>query len=106
MSEDIKYLSDDDFETSISKGVALVDFYADWCGPCRMIAPVVEELASEFKGQVTVAKIDIESSQKTPATLGVMSIPTLIFFKNGKEVDRLVGVKRKEDIIAHLKKLF
>lgn len=96
MSNTLKYLNDSNFETEISKGVTLVDFYADWCGPCRMIAPIVEELATELNGKVKIAKLDIESAQTTTSNFGVTSIPTLILFKDGKEVKRVVGVRDKE----------
>lgn len=98
MAGNVKYLNDDNFETEISQGVTLVDFYADWCGPCRMIAPIIEELASEFAGKAGVAKLDIESAQKVTSSFGVTSIPTLVLFKDGKEVDRVVGVKGKDEL--------
>lgn len=99
MSEDLKYLNDENFESTISKGVTLVDFYADWCGPCRRIAPVIEELATELKGKATIAKLDIEQAQKTTASFQVMSIPTIILFKNGKEVKRIVGLASKDALM-------
>ena len=86
---DIKYLNDENFKDEVSKGVTLVDFYADWCGPCRMIAPLVEDLAKQFKGKANVAKLDIENARRTTASFGVTSIPTLIVFKDGKEVKRV-----------------
>lgn len=98
MSENLKYLDDSNFESVISQGVTLVDFYADWCGPCRMIAPIIEELASEMSGKANVAKLDIEGAQKTTAHYQVTSIPTLILFKDGKEVNRFVGVRGGKDI--------
>jgi thioredoxin 1 len=98
MAEHLKYLNDENFEKTIESGVTLVDFYADWCGPCRMIAPIVEELAGELQGQATIAKLDIENAQKTTSSFGVTSIPTLILFKDGKEVKRIVGVRGKEDL--------
>lgn len=101
MAENLKYLTDENFEQSISTGVTLVDFYADWCGPCRMIAPIVEELSNELKGKATIAKVDIENAQGTAQKFQVTSIPTIIIFKNGKEVDRIIGVRDK----ASLKKL-
>lgn len=100
MSEHIKYLNDENFQTEINQGVTLVDFYADWCGPCRMIAPIVEELATEMKGSAKIAKLDIDNAQETTSNLGVTSIPTIILFKNGKEVKRVVGVKDKDTLKA------
>ena len=97
-SKTLKYLNDDNFESTISQGVTLVDFYADWCGPCRMIAPIVEELANELSGQATIAKLDTQEAEKTTMNLGVTSIPTVIVFKDGKEVKRVVGVRGKEEL--------
>lgn len=96
MADNLKYLNDTNFQSEINQGVTLVDFYADWCGPCRMIAPIVEELANEMSGKAKIAKLDIDSSQETTSQFGVTSIPTLILFKEGKEVKRVVGVKDKE----------
>lgn len=96
MAAHLKYLDDDNFQKTIDKGVTLVDFYADWCGPCRMIAPIIEELSSEFQGKATIAKLDIEKAQTTTANFQVTSIPTVILFKDGKEVKRIVGLRDKE----------
>lgn len=98
MSKNLVLLNDGNFESSISKGVTLVDFYADWCGPCKMIAPIIEELAVDFAGQATIAKLDIEQAQDTTSKLQVTSIPTIILFKNGKEVNRVVGLRDKESL--------
>ncbi|MCB1111415.1 MAG: thioredoxin [Chlamydiales bacterium] len=99
-SNHIKTLDDENFQDTISQGVTLVDFYADWCGPCRMIAPLIEEIAVEMQGKATVGKLDIESSQATPAKYEVHSIPTIIIFKDGQEFKRLVGVHAKEDFVS------
>ncbi|TAH51906.1 MAG: thioredoxin [Chloroflexota bacterium] len=100
------HVSDADFETTVLKSdkPAIVDFWAAWCGPCRMIAPFVEELASEYNGKALVAKLDTDANPMTPTKYGIMGIPTLIFFKDGKEVDRMVGVPRqpKEALRAKL----
>jgi thioredoxin 1 len=98
MGAHIEYLNDDNFEKVISKGITLVDFYADWCGPCRMIAPIIEELAEELKGEIKIAKLDIEKAQSTTANLQVTSIPTIIVFKDGKEIKRVVGLRDKESL--------
>lgn len=98
MSENLKHLNDDNFQSTINKGVTLVDFYADWCGPCRMIAPIVEALADDMKDQAQIAKLDIEKAQRTTSNFGVTSIPTIIIFKDGKEVNRLVGVQNKPSL--------
>lgn len=93
-SDLIKHLNDDNFDKEIAHGgVVLVDFYADWCGPCRMLAPVIEELAKEMAGKVTVAKVDTDQSVNVAAHFEVTSIPTLILFKNGSAIKRVVGLK-------------
>jgi thioredoxin 1 len=83
----------------------LVDLWAEWCGPCHMIAPTVDQLASEMDGRLTVAKINIDENPETANRFGVRSIPTLLVFKNGQEVDRLIGVQPKEEIIRRLSKV-
>ncbi len=99
MVHNIAHLTDEDFQETISKGVTLVDFYATWCGPCRMIAPIIEELTEQVTGKATIAKLDIDQAQKTTATLQITSVPTLILFKDGQEVKRVVGVKDKEYLL-------
>ncbi len=93
MADKLTHLTDDNFEQTIAQGVTLVDFYATWCGPCRMIAPIVEQLATMVQGKARVAKLDIDQAQQTTASLQITSVPTLIVFKDGKEVKRVVGVK-------------
>jgi thioredoxin 1 len=100
MSDKIKYLDDDNFDEVIAKGITLVDFYADWCGPCKRIAPVIEELAEEMQGKATIAKLDVEKAQKVTANFQVMSIPTIIIFKDGKEAKRMVGLTDKRGLIS------
>lgn len=92
-SDVIKQFNDDNFDKGISQGVVLVDFYADWCGPCRMLAPIVEELAQEMSGKMVVAKVDTDQSVSVAAKYEVTSIPTLILFKNGQVAKRVVGLK-------------
>lgn len=94
----IKKLSEATFTNDISKGVVLVDFYADWCGPCRMLTPVLEKVAKEMEGKAVVAKLDIDAAQNITSSFQVVSIPTLILFKDGKEMGRLVGIKDAETI--------
>jgi thioredoxin 1 len=80
----------------------VVDFWAVWCGPCKMIAPILEELAEEYQGQLQVAKLDVDSNNKTAFDYGVMGIPTLLLFKEGQEVERLVGFMPKDKLLAKL----
>lgn len=94
----LKYLDDNNFKTTIAKGVTLVDFYADWCGPCKAIAPIIEELSEELQGTATIAKMDIDKSQTTTLDFDITSIPTIIIFKDGKEVKRQVGMVGKESL--------
>ncbi len=104
----MKEVTDATFEQEVLRSPipTLVDFWAAWCGPCRMIAPVVEEIAQEFEGRVAVVKMDVDANPKTPAQLGILGIPTLILFKDGKELDRIVGYRPKraveEFLLAHL----
>ncbi|MES2121869.1 MAG: thioredoxin [Chlamydiota bacterium] len=93
MSEDIKKLTEGSFQNDTKNGVVLVDFYADWCGPCRMMTPVLDKVSKEVQGKATIAKIDIDAAQQVAAQFQVTSIPTLILFKEGKEVGRLVGLR-------------
>ncbi len=86
-------VTDDSFATEIEShnGLAMVDFWATWCAPCRMIAPIVEQLATDHEGKVKVAKLDVDSNQQTAMKFNVRSIPTILFFKDGKLVDQVVG---------------
>lgn len=93
------HLNDENFNQEISQGITLVDFYADWCGPCRMMEPIIEELAQEMEGKAKVVKVDIEEAQKTAAQLNVTSIPTMILFNKGQEIQRMVGVRDKETLV-------
>lgn len=105
MAEDILRLDDTNFESAISGNANLVvDFWAPWCGPCKMLAPVVEALAKDYKGKVVFAKLDTDQSPRTAMSLGISSIPTLIFFKGGKQVDRLTGAHPRSNIETVLKK--
>ena len=94
-------LSTENFEKEVLKSEkpVLVDFYEDWCGPCNAMAPVIEELAKELGGKVKVGKINVDENPDIAVEYNVMSIPTLIVFKNGKEEKRLVGLRNKEELI-------
>ena len=91
-------LSDAQFSQEVlhGQGIAVVDFWAPWCGPCRAIAPVLDEIAEEYKGKVKVAKINVDENRKLAGNHGVMSIPTMILFKNGKPLDKIIGLVPKE----------
>ena len=90
-------VTDVSFEVEIEKhdGLAVVDFWATWCGPCRMVAPILEQLASEYAGKAKVAKLDVDANQRTAMRFNVRSIPTILFFKNGKLVDTVIGAVPK-----------
>lgn len=99
-------VTDQDFETEIEKhsGLAVVDFWAVWCGPCRMIAPVLDQLAVEYDGKAKVAKLDVDSNIKTATRFNVRSIPMVLFFKDGKVVDQVVGAVPKAVLAEKFKK--
>jgi thioredoxin 1 len=96
--KNIKVLTDSGFEKEIQKGVTLVDFHANWCGPCRMLAPVLEEVAKEVHGKATIGKVDIDTEQKVASRFQITSVPTMVLFKNGEEVNRIVGLRPANDI--------
>jgi thioredoxin 1 len=101
-------VTDDSFNTDVIQAdrPVLVDFWATWCGPCLMIAPILEEIADEYTDQVTVAKVDVDVNPQTPAQFGVMGIPTLILFKDGEAVERITGYKPKDQLLAKLTPYF
>jgi thioredoxin 1 len=88
----------DNFTENVAQGVSLLDFWAPWCGPCKMQLPIVEELSEELKGQATIAKVNVDEQPELASQFGVMSIPTLILFKDGQPVDKLVGLQSKESL--------
>lgn len=103
-SDKVTSLNDQNFNNLISKGVTLVDFWAEWCQPCKLQTPIINAVSESINGKAQIANLDIEKNQKTAAKLGIKSIPTLIIFKNGKEMSRLVGLKNKSQIIKEIEK--
>jgi thioredoxin 1 len=89
-------LTNANFDSTIAEGVAMVDFWAPWCGPCRMIAPVIEELAEDFEGKAKICKVNTDEQQEVAAKYGIRSIPTILFFKDGQMVDQMIGAASKD----------
>lgn len=100
-------LNDNNFEEEVinAKGLVLVDFYADWCGPCKMMSPIIEEIAEETKDSLKVGKLNIDESPEVSSDFGIMSIPTLLIFKDGEIAKSFVGVTSKNDILNAIKEL-
>ena len=101
----IKKLSDQNFEHQIKNGIMLVDFWATWCMPCKMMAPVLNNLSEELTGNASVGKLDVDQNRAASAKYGVRSIPTLVLFKNGNEINRFVGVKTKDFLLKEIQKV-
>ena len=97
-----EHLTEANFDSMIKEGVTLVDFFATWCGPCKMLSPIIEELAAQASG-FSVYKVDIDECEDLAMDYSVMSVPTLIIFKDGEEAERLIGVRSKADILSVLK---
>ena len=97
-SEKIKTFTDSNFDDETKTGVVLVDFWAEWCGPCRRLAPTVEALAGEYDGRATVAKLNVDENPSVPSRFMIRGIPTLLLFKNGELAETMVGLAAKEDI--------
>ncbi len=98
MSDLVKHLTDSEFTAATASGTTLVDFWAPWCGPCRMIAPILDELSAELKGHANIAKINVDENPKVASQFGIQSIPTMILIKDGKPVGKLVGAQPKAQI--------
>ena len=103
-SDKLKTLTDSNFDEETKNGVVLIDFWAEWCAPCRRLAPTVDALASEFDGRVTVAKLNVDENQAVPTRFMIRGIPTLLIFKNGQLAETLVGLVPKEDITRLIEK--
>ena len=98
-------LNSSNFENTIKSGVSLVDFWAPWCGPCRMIAPVIEELAEDFDGKANICKVNTDEEQSISIQYGIRSIPTILFFKDGEMVDQMVGAQPKQALADKINSL-
>jgi thioredoxin 1 len=101
------HVTDDSFDTDVKQSdiPVIVDFWAAWCGPCRMIAPILEELAGEYDGKIKIAKMDVEANPKTPTSFAIMSIPALLFFKNGEVVETVIGAKPKAQLVSKIEQV-
>ncbi len=104
MAENTVNFTDATFEDETGQGLVLVDFWAEWCGPCRMVSPVIEELAGDFDGRIKVGKLDVDENQQTAMKFRVMSIPTVILFKDGDPVEVMIGAQPKSAYLAKLEK--
>ena len=102
----LKKFEEDTFDQDVlhASGPVLIDFYADWCGPCKMMAPVIDQIAVEYEGQITVGKLDVDSATSIAMRYGVMSIPTLGYFRDGKLIDRMVGYPGPGGVRAFVQK--
>jgi thioredoxin 1 len=103
-SEKLKTLTDSNFDQETKNGVVLVDFWAEWCGPCRRLAPTVDALASEFEGRATVGKLNVDENPSVPGRFMIRGIPTLLLFKDGQLAETMVGLAPKEDIARLIEK--
>src|ERR1044071_2477145 len=103
-SEKVKTFTDSNFDTEIKNGVTLVDFWAEWCGPCRRLAPTVDAIAADYEGRATVAKMNVDENPDVPGRFAIRGIPTLLLFKDGALAETIVGLQSKEDIVAKIER--
>jgi thioredoxin 1 len=103
-SDKVKTFTDDNFDNETSSGLVLVDFWAEWCGPCRRLAPTVDALASDYDGRATVAKMNVDENPNVPSRFAIRGIPTLLLFKDGQVAETIVGLHSKEDIAATIER--
>lgn len=107
MAGNVKEITDNTFETEVLKSPipVLVDFWAPWCGPCKSIAPVLEEISSEYAGKLSIVKVNVDDNPRSPSAYNVRGIPSLIFFKDGQVIDRIVGAVPKDQLVSAISKI-
>jgi thioredoxin 1 len=106
MSDLVQHITDDQFQSTVAQGVTLVDFWAPWCGPCKAIAPLLDEIAGELQGKAKIVKINVDDNPTVAGQFGITSIPTLLLFKEGKKIDQKVGGAPKPTIKAFIESAF
>lgn len=105
-SQNVKVVTDSSFDTDVAQqtGVSIIDFWAEWCGPCRMLAPTIDAVADQFAGKIKVYKMNVDENQNTPGKFHIRGIPTVIIFKNGQAVDQIVGNQPKDVFVQTIQK--